>query len=171
MVTVVSTAVTTTFLKSISLDTPFVTTSASYVDATGFQLTSVPDDAKIYFTLAVTKSTGGTMDVRITDGTNVFWEETGISTTTDTEARVSLDGSVLQNSGGAATVKVQILSSDGNDASVQANTSGSSWIACCDMTGGDPIVIAPTSQTAMTDSPFVYSGKRQIDDLYAVHPN
>lgn len=169
MVTVTSTTVTTTFLKSISLDTTFTTTSATYVDVTGFSIASVPDDAKIYFNLYVTKSTAGTLSVRITDGTNVFYEETGVGT--GVVAFSGLDGSVLQNSGGAATVKVQVLSSDGNNASVNASTIGSSWIACCDMTGANPILIAPASDAAMTDAPFIFSGKRQMDELYSVHPN
>lgn len=172
MVTVQSTAITTTFQKGITapVTSPFDTTSASYVDVTGLSIASVPNNSKIYFSLYIDKLTAGTMDVRVTDGTNVFWEETGIPPS-NVEFHGSLDGSVIQNSGGVATVKVQILSSDGNTARLSNSISGSSWLVCTDMTGADPIVVAPTSTSAMTDAPFVFSGKRQIDELYVSHPS
>lgn len=171
MVTVTSTAATTTFGKAVCgpATSPFDTTSGTYVDVTGVSIASVPNNAKIYFNLYLQKLTTGTMNVRITDGTNVFWEETGLSVAA--HGRSSLDGTVTQNSGGAATVKLQILTSDANAARVNNNAAGATWIACTDMTGGDPLVIAPTSTTAMTDAPFVFSGKRQVDTLFIMNPS
>lgn len=163
MVTAASTAITNTFTKGIALNTTFSTNSNTYVDVTSFSISSVPNGSKIYYSFNINKVTAGTMDMRLTDGTNVFWEETGISGTNN--IRVSLDGSNTQNSGGAATVKLQILSSDANNAQVRADSNGTSWFIVTDMSGADPLVFAPSSTSTYSTDAITFNGKRQIDTL------
>ena len=155
MATLTTTSVTQTYLRGADVGTSFTTTSASYVDVTNLSIASVPNGSKIYFSLSCTKSTAGTMDVRITDGTNVFFEQTGIAT--GGVLVLELTGTNTQNSGGAATVKVQILSSDGNNATVNAVTTGTSWITATDCSA--PLII-----TAGGDS-LIVPGKRSLGTL------
>ena len=165
MVTVNSTAVTCSFMKSISLGTTFSTNSTSWTDVTGMSIASVSNGAKILFSLFLSKSTGGTMDARLTDGTNVFWTETGISSN---QHALSIDGSVTQNSGGVATVKLQIKSSDSNNANVQVASSGAAWFCVTD--SSNILVFAPTdTTTAFAEAQIEFNGKRQIDTIYGAY--
>jgi len=119
-----------TFFKATRQTTSsFSTNSGTYVDNTNLgQITSVPDDAKVLWGIHGSKSTAGTGDVRVTDGTNTFGDETGMVSGVS-HYLSHVDGLDLQDSGGAATVKMQVLSSDANNMSVQAS---SGFILCTD---------------------------------------
>ena len=171
MVTVESTAATTTFQKGVCgpASSPFDSTDASYVDVTDMSISSVPNNSKIYYSFTIQKLTSGNVNWRLTDnGTNIF--ASGSSPSSSINEFSSFDGSALQNSGSASTVKLQIQSDGTNIGRVYNDTNYSSWFCVSDMTGGDPIIITPTSTSAMTGRPFVFNGKRQVDELYVYHP-
>lgn len=163
MVAVTSTSIAMTFLKGVQIASTF-SVASTWTDVTGMSISSVPNNSKIYFSFDFDKVTAGTMDARLTDGTNVFWSVTGITTAGSHE--LSLDGSVIQNSGGAATVKLQIQSSDANNAQAVHDSNGSCWFACTD--ADQPIVFAPTDEAAIFGAePVLFPGKRQIGELKA----
>lgn len=106
-----------TFFKAIRpSDTTESTTSTSYIDVPNFgSIASVPNNSKLISAIRMTKSVAGNALFRWTDGTTTFKEFT--HSTADTFSH-DIDGSSLQDSGGAATVKAQFKSSDGNNVTI-----------------------------------------------------
>ena len=166
MVTVSTTSYTVTYFDSYQFGgTTFSHNSATYTDVTDtangggvMQLANVPDGAKIYYHLSAFKTTAGGAagdKVRITDGTNVFAEHTNIGTSS-TIKQVDVSGSITNNSGGVATVKIQTASADGNNINLFQ-----SWMV---ITDADNVYVM--SNLPIT-SPIYISGKRNIDTIYA----